>query len=194
LSIRAARLDIGRHLLLGRGEEKSGGRRKLTLLADTYEALIAAIYLDGGLEAARGFVEREFGPLLEDTGAGSLPGDDYKSALQELLQARGRPLPDYIVADETGPAHHRLFRIDLSVAGDVLARGEGRTKKEAEQEAARLALEEALHLATRALEAATSQAHPVENLLGLPPSYRKQMVKIYLKRTIDQALQSAQSP
>src|SRR3972149_3669309 len=104
LSIRAARLDIGRHLLLGRGEEKSGGRRKLTLLADTYEGLIAAVYLDGGLEGARGFVEREFGPLLEDTGAGSLPGDDYKSALQELLQARGRPLPDYIVPDETGPA------------------------------------------------------------------------------------------
>jgi ribonuclease-3 len=136
----AARLDLGRHLLLGRGEEKSGGRLKLTLLADAYEAVIAAVYLDGGLEAARAFVEREVGPALDAAGSAILPGDDYKSALQERLQSCGRPLPEYHVAEESGPAHRRLFRIELLVAGDTLACGEGRTKKEAEQEAARLAL------------------------------------------------------
>jgi ribonuclease-3 len=140
LGLQASRLDLGRHLLLGHGEEKSGGRAKATLLADTYEALIAAVYLDGGIEAARAFIEREFGPLVEATGDATLPDDDHKSALQERVQAAGRPLPEYVVAGESGPAHRRLFRIDVSVAGAVLASGEGRTKKEAEQEAARLAL------------------------------------------------------
>jgi ribonuclease-3 len=141
LGLQAARLDLGRHLLLGRGEEKSGGRGKATLLADTYEALIAAVYLDGGIEAARGFIEREFGPLVEAAGDLTRPDEDYKSVLQERVQAAGRPLPEYVVAGELGPAHRRVFRIDVSVAGTVLACGEGRTKKEAEQDAARLALE-----------------------------------------------------
>lgn len=140
LGLQASRLDLGRHLLLGRGEEKSGGRAKATLLADTYEALIAAVYLDGGIEAARAFIEREFGPLVAAVADATQPDDDYKSALQERVQAAGRPLPEYMVAGESGPAHRRMFRIDVSVAGDVLASGDGRTKKEAEQEAARLAL------------------------------------------------------
>jgi ribonuclease-3 len=140
LARRAAHLDLGRFLLLGRGEEKSGGRLKLTLLADAYEAVIAAVYLDGGLEPARAFVEREFSRELETAGASLMPGDDYKSALQEWLQSRGRPLPDYQVVEEIGPAHRRLFRIECRVTEDVLVCGEGRTKKEAEQDAARLAL------------------------------------------------------
>jgi ribonuclease-3 len=137
LGRQAARLELGQHLLLGRGEEKSGGRRKLTLLADTYEAVIAAVYLDGGLDAARAFIEREFGAMV----AADLQGDDYKSALQELVQGRGQPLPEYLVANETGPAHRRLFRVDVIVDGAVVATADGRTKKEAEQESARLALE-----------------------------------------------------
>jgi ribonuclease-3 len=136
----AARVDLGRFLLLGRGEEKSGGRLKATLLADAYEAVIAAIYLDGGLDGARSFVEREFAAELAATGASVMPGDDFKSALQEWLQSRGRPLPDYQVVEEIGPAHRRIFRIECRVSDEVLASGEGRTKKEAEQDAARLAL------------------------------------------------------
>src|SRR6185312_2006631 len=95
LARQAERLKLGDHLLLGRGEEKTGGRRKQALLADGYEALIAAIYLDGGLEQARAFIVREFGPLLDEARrAGSL-GQDYKSTLQELLQSRDQPLPEY---------------------------------------------------------------------------------------------------
>jgi ribonuclease-3 len=136
----AARLDVGEHLLLGRGEEKSGGRRKQTLLADTYEAVIAALYLDGGVDAARQFIERELGPLVDAAGDSPVPGGDFKSALQEHLQGRGRALPEYVVAEESGPAHRRLFRVDVVVAGEVIASADGRTKKEAEQDAARLAL------------------------------------------------------
>lgn len=136
----AARLDLGQSLLLGRGEEKSGGRRKPALLADTYEAVIAAIYLDGGLDAARAFVEREFADLVASAGAPESSWEDYKSALQERLQASGRPLPEYVVSAESGPAHRRVFRVDLIVEGAVVASADGRTKKEAEQEAARLAL------------------------------------------------------
>ncbi len=140
LARRASAIDLGRYLLLGRGEEKSGGRLKHTLLADAYEALIAAIFLDGGLDPARAFVRRELAGELESTGASVMPGDDYKSALQEWLQSRGRPLPDYQVIEEMGPAHRRLFRIECRVHEVAVACGEGRTKKEAEQDAARRAL------------------------------------------------------
>ncbi len=140
LGRRAAALELGQHLLLGRGEEKSGGRRKLALLADTYEALIAALYLDGGIDAARRFIEREFGDAMAEAGRAAVI-DDHKSTLQESLQARGLPLPEYVVAAERGPAHQRVFVVDLLVAGEVVASGEGRTKKEAEQDAARSALD-----------------------------------------------------
>jgi len=136
----ASALALGEHLLLGRGEEKTGGRRKQALLADSYEALIAALYLDGGIEAAQAFILREFADRF---GAAAAPGsvsDDYKSSLQERLQRRGDPLPEYAVAGEQGPAHRRLFRIEVRLRGEVLASAEGRTKKEAEQEAARLAM------------------------------------------------------
>jgi len=137
----AQRLTLGEHLLLGKGEEKTGGRGKQTLLADTYEAVIAALYLDGGLPAARGFIMREFGGRLDELSSEGAVGDDYKSALQEQLQARGEPLPDYVVTAETGPAHRRVFLVEVRVRGQVLATADGRTKKDAEQEAARLALE-----------------------------------------------------
>ena len=136
----AERLQLGDHLLLGRGEEKTGGRRKQALLADGCEALIAAIYLDGGIEQARAFVVRELGPLLDDMRRDGIAGQDYKSALQELVQAGNRPLPEYRVVGTLGPDHQKLFDVEVVVAGDALALATGPSKKEAEQEAARLAL------------------------------------------------------
>jgi ribonuclease-3 len=137
----ADRLDLGEHLLLGRGEEKTGGRRKQAILADSYEALIAALYLDGGVEAARTFVAREFAELIADVRRAGAAVGDYKSALQEYLQSRDQPLPEYRLAGTHGPDHRKLFEIDVVVNGDVVARGTGTSKKEAEQEGARLAIE-----------------------------------------------------
>jgi ribonuclease-3 len=144
LSRLAETLDLGRFVLLGRGEEKTGGRRKQAILADCYEALIAAIYLDGGIEPARGFIARQFGPLiLEARTSGSEASftEDWKSELQEVLQSTGHGLPDYVLATEEGPAHRRVFVVDVKVGGAVVASGEGRSKKAAEQDAARRALE-----------------------------------------------------
>ncbi|RPJ60407.1 MAG: ribonuclease III, partial [Acidobacteria bacterium] len=137
----AARLDLGAHLMLGRGEEKTGGRRKQALLADAFEALIAAIYLDGGIEAARRFVAAEFQDLLEEVTTPGYRGRDYKSALQEMVQAQGQPLPVYRVTSETGPPHRLLFEVEVVLRDVVVATGRGQSKKEAEQEAARLAIE-----------------------------------------------------
>ena len=136
----AEQLALGDHLLLGRGEEKTGGRKKQALLADVYEALIAAIYLDGGIEQARAFIVREFAALVAEARQGRLPGQDHKSALLEYMQLREEPLPEYRLADASGPDHRKLFRVDVIVRGEAIAQGEGRSKKEAEQEAARLAL------------------------------------------------------
>jgi ribonuclease-3 len=141
LARQAERLAIGEHMLLGRGEEKTGGRRKQALLADSYEALIAAIYLDGGIEHVRAFIQREFAPLLEDVRRDGTAGHDPKSALQEYLQSNDRPLPEYRLAGAVGPDHHKQFHVEVLVAGEVLADATGASKKEAEQEAARAALQ-----------------------------------------------------
>jgi ribonuclease III len=141
LARQAERLGLGDHLLLGRGEEKTGGRRKQALLADGYEALIAAIYLDGGIEPARAFIVRELGPLLDEVRRVGVAGQDYKSALQELLQARDQPLPEYRLVGAHGPDHNKQFEIEVVVSGERLAVATGPSKKEAEQEAARSALE-----------------------------------------------------
>ena len=133
-------LELGGDLLLGRGEAKTGGRAKPALLADVFEAVVAAIYLDGGIEAARTFVEDQLRPLVASVRASSSFGRDHKSSLQETLQAQGRALPIYRVAAESGPDHDKRFDVDAVVDGTVLATGSGKTKKEAEQEAARLAL------------------------------------------------------
>ena len=140
LARHAEELRLGEHLILGRGEEKTGGRFKQALLADAYEALIAAIYLDGGLTAAAAFLERELNDAIEDGSVQSVVGQDYKSALQERLQALGRPLPEYRLSGEAGPDHRKQFSIDVVVSGEVLGSATGKAKKEAEQEAARLAL------------------------------------------------------
>jgi ribonuclease-3 len=141
LARQAERLNLGEHLLLGRGEEKTGGRRKQALLADGYEALIAAVYLDGGIEQARAFITREFAPLVADVRRLGVGGHDHKSALQEFLQSHERPLPEYRVAGTVGPDHRKLFRVEVIVDGEALADATGPSKKEAEQEAARLALQ-----------------------------------------------------
>lgn len=150
--VRAAKeLDLGSFLLLGRGEEKSGGRSKSALLSDALEAVIAAIYLDGGMEAVRPFiVSRIVEPGLQSVapqGAEVFKVTDYKSALQESVQAMGHPQPKYRVTKESGPDHKKIFTVELRVksggakAGTYVAQGEGRSKKDAEQRAAKQALE-----------------------------------------------------
>ena len=141
LARQAELLQLGDHLLLGHGEEKTGGRRKQALLADGYEALIAAIYVDGGIEQARAFIMREFAALIDDVRQHGVAGQDYKSALQEYLQSHDRGLPEYRLAGTLGPDHRKLFQVEVMVGGEALAEASGSSKKEAEQEAARLALD-----------------------------------------------------
>ena len=138
LSRRAAGLSLPDLLLLGPGEEKTGGRHKTALWANAYEAVIAALYLDGGLEAAARFIRNQFGPDLSGDVL-PLPRDD-KSALQELLQARGQDVPEYVTIAEEGPSHRRSFRVECRIGGQVVAEGHGHSKKKAQQEAARRAL------------------------------------------------------
>jgi len=140
ISLSAQRLGFGKYLRLGRGEEKTGGRTKPALLADAYEALIAAVFLDGGLEAARGFVRRSLVEGAIAVEAERLGHTDHKSALQELLQSRGMAPGIYHVIAESGPDHQKTFRVEVRICGQVTAMGSGRTKKEAEQSAAVAAL------------------------------------------------------
>jgi ribonuclease-3 len=141
LEAAARRLRLGEHLRLGRGEEKTGGRDKPALLADAFEAVIAAIYLDAGLGAARGVLRNVlFEHVLEERGE-SMADSDRKSALQEFLQARGQLPASYRLAGESGPDHQKIFQIEVWANGECLASAEGSTKKEAEQIAARFALE-----------------------------------------------------
>ena len=138
----AAKLRLGEYLLLGRGEEKTGGRVKINLQVDALEAMIAALYRDGGLEAARSFVERHVLPENLAAGGDELFSMDYKSALQELLQAgKGAPA-EYRVVDETGPEHQKMFTVEATVEDAPPARGSGGSKKSAEQQAARVMLEQ----------------------------------------------------
>jgi ribonuclease-3 len=134
------RLRLGDCLMLGRGEEKTGGRRKQALLADTFEAIVAAIYLDGGIERTSRFLAEQFAEALAALATAGVPGRDHKSALQEYVQSRMLPLPEYRVVGETGPDHAKIFHVSVAVRGEALGAAGGRSKKEAEQEAARLAL------------------------------------------------------
>jgi len=136
----ARELRLGDYLLLGRGEEISGGRLKSSLLANALEAMIAAIYCDTGFDGVCGCVGRRFLPLL-DTGDIKILYRDYKTSLQEITQNRFRVIPRYSVLREFGPDHDKVFQIRVSVGDIVSAAGLGRNKKEAEQRAARKALE-----------------------------------------------------
>jgi ribonuclease-3 len=137
----ARQLDLGSYLQLSRGEEMSGGRTKRTLLGDAVEAVIAGIYLDGGMEAARGFVERFVLPhadnrgTLEEQAAAAVV--DFRSALQELAQARKLPAPRYSIVSERGPEHSKTFTVEVRVGKDLSSQAEGFTKKSAAQKAAR---------------------------------------------------------
>ena len=139
LATKARDYGMGEVIYLGVGEEKSGGRKKESLLANVFEAMIAGIYLDGGIEPARKFIERSFVRDLASIDQDDLLFQDYKTALQELAQGNGLQLPEYNVIDEVGPDHDKRFIVEVKV-GNHLARGEGSSKKEAQQEAAKHAL------------------------------------------------------
>lgn len=133
-------LGLGAELLLGVGEERSGGREKASLVAGALEAIIGAVFLDGGTRAARSLVRRLFLEQVRATGARG-PEVDAKTALQETLQGRGRPAPRYDIVEESGPDHRKRFRARVTAGEAVLGEGEGSTKKAAEQSAARRGLE-----------------------------------------------------
>jgi len=142
----ARRLDIGSYLELGRSEEMSGGRSKKTLLVDALEAVIAALYLDGGMEVARAFVAAHVldAPVFSDEAAGTdiQPAiTNFKSALQELAQSRKLPQPRYAIVRERGPEHAKIFTVEVRIGRDCTGQAEGRTKKIAAQRAARAAYE-----------------------------------------------------
>ena len=135
----AVRLEIGNHLRLSRGEELSGGRNTVSILADTIEALIAAIYLDSGIDAAKKFIfENVFDSFDVDAGCRH---NDFKSELQELVQKNAGSTIEYVLLSQSGPDHDKHFVFSVSVNGNVLGTGEGKSKKEAEQAAAQKALE-----------------------------------------------------
>ncbi len=139
LARHARALDLGAHLMLSHGEETHGGRERPSALADAFEALLGAIFLDGGFDAAREFIWREFGAAFGALSA--LPTiDNPKGELQELLQARSPEAPEYHVISATGPDHDRVFECTVHHGGFELARGSGKSKKAAESDAALAAL------------------------------------------------------
>ncbi len=157
LEISARRLSLGDHLRLGRGEEKTGGRDKPALLADAFEAVVAAIYLDGGLDPARDLLSRTVFLQALERGE-DISESDRKSALQEFLQGRGDLPAEYKLAGESGPDHQKTFLVEVWVKGERMASAEGSTKKEAEQKAARSTLEKLLLAQEAAKEEAKSDA------------------------------------
>jgi ribonuclease-3 len=138
-------MGLGRLLLLGKGEEQSSGRDKPSLIADAVEAVLGAVYLDGGLEAAFRVVRKFLGPLLEEEAEAADPlrtlDKDFKTRLQEITQARFRRTPAYAVEGEDGPDHDKTFHVAVILDDEILARGTGKSKKAAEQDAARKAVE-----------------------------------------------------
>lgn len=140
LAAKGRELGIGRFLRMGAGEARSGGAEKLSLLADGFEAIVAAIYLDGGLPAAEAFLRRIFLPDVTGIDIGDLSFQDYKTVLQESAQALGLPLPEYRIVDEYGPDHEKVFVIQVFWNGEAFAYGRGASKREAQRKAAKEAL------------------------------------------------------
>ena len=134
----AARLNLGEHLLLGHGEERFGGRSRPSILADGVESVIAASFLDGGMEAARGFISRF---ILTDVPVKKLHNADYKTALQERVQQKKDQVLTYALVGESGPDHDKQFMVEVSLNGTVVGRGTGSSKKRAEQDAAHSAID-----------------------------------------------------
>jgi ribonuclease-3 len=140
LAAAARRLGLGESILLGKGEELTGGRGKASLLADLFEAVLGAVYLDGGIRPARAFVRRHLGGVLRESRSSGGTADDFKTRLQERTQADLQLTPRYRIVAATGPAHARNFLAEVVVGDSVLGGGEGQSRKHAEQEAARMAL------------------------------------------------------
>jgi ribonuclease-3 len=137
---RAKRLGLGEYLLVGRGEEITGGRERVSILADAYEALIAAIYIDGGLDSAKMFIIPEFTDDIENV-VDREYFKDYKSRLQEYVQKDQNAVVKYEVVGEEGPAHNKVFYVNVNINGNYAGKGQGKSKKEAEQQAAKAAFE-----------------------------------------------------
>ena len=134
----ADRIGLGNHLLLGHGEEQGGGRNRASILADAVESIIAASYLDGGMEAARGIIGRF---ILSDVPVKKLHNADYKTSLQELVQQKKNQILSYALVGQSGPDHDKSFQVEVSLNGKVVGAGTGSSKKRAEQDAARAAIE-----------------------------------------------------
>ena len=134
----AARIELGKHLLLGNGEEQGGGRTRNSILADAVESVIAACYLDGGMEAAQRFIEQF---ILVEVPVKQLHNADYKTALQELVQQKKNQVLSYALVGESGPDHDKKFDVEVKLNGTVVGTGSGSSKKRAEQAAAHAALE-----------------------------------------------------
>ena len=139
LCLYANELGLGDFLLLGRGEESSGGRQRPSILADAFEAIIAAIYLDGGIEPAREFVLRYVVPTIGNHT--KVAFKDYKTILQEIIQKNPEERVTYVLVEESGPDHNKRFVVEVHLNSNIIGRGEGRSKKSAEQAAAQMALE-----------------------------------------------------
>lgn len=132
-------LDVGKYMLLSHGEQNSGGRTRSSILADAFESIIAAIYLDGGMAEARKFILRFVLPLLKTSKPKTFK--DYKTALQEIIQQNPEERLHYVLTNESGPDHDKHFTVEVHLNSNVIGKGGGRSKKEAEQQAAREALE-----------------------------------------------------
>lgn len=140
LATAARTIGLGRSMKLGRGELQSGGRERDSLLADLFEAVVGAVYLDGGLRPARSLARRHLGDALKRTRGSEIAPDDYKTRLQEQIQASSQSAPTYRILSTEGPDHELEFLVEVEVAGEALAQGRGSNRKAAEQQAASLAL------------------------------------------------------
>ncbi len=140
LARQAKSINLGKYLLLGKGEEVTGGRDRISILADTFEAVIGALYLDGGIETARKFILNMLEESIKLASTGNL-FKDYKTDLQELLQSKFDDKISYRVVSETGPDHDKTFEVEVVLGKKVLGKGQGKSKKEAEQSAAKRALD-----------------------------------------------------
>ena len=138
LHIFAKQIDLGKYLLLGKGEENTGGRERPSILADAFEALIAAIFLDGGLETARAHILRFIPEDVEAQRHAAF--NDYKTILQEVIQQNPEEKVEYVIVDQTGPDHNKAFTVNVCLNSNIIGVGTGNSKKEAEQMAAREAL------------------------------------------------------
>ena len=163
LAQKAESLKLGKYLLLGKGEEKTQGRKKESLLADSFESLIAGIFLDGGMNCVRKFLKKEFKEQIINLGQNMAEVVDYKSALQEHVQSYNLPNPFYKILEELGPDHEKTFVMELQICKKGISRGEGKSKKEAQQQAAARALK-VIH--KKGLEKILGEKVPVQQKKG----------------------------